>query len=72
MVEAAIATLGQTDTATTPAASHNRFPVTRMLGSLLIVYGKTWSPSPSKVPTPVEGPTLHPAQHLCNSSPGQR
>ena len=36
MVEAAKATPGQTDTATSPAASHNLFPVPRMLGSLVI------------------------------------
>ena len=35
-VEAAKATPGQTDTATSPAASHNLFPVPRMLGSLVI------------------------------------
>ena len=35
-VEAATATPGQTDTATSPAASHNLFPVPRMLGSLVI------------------------------------
>ncbi len=34
--EAANATPGQTDTATSPAASHNLFPVLRMLGSLVI------------------------------------
>ena len=34
--EAATATPGQTDNATSPAASHNLFPVPRMLGSLVI------------------------------------
>jgi hypothetical protein len=34
--EAAKATPGQTDIATSPAASHNLFPVARMLGSLVI------------------------------------
>ena len=34
--EAAKATPGQTDTATSTAASHNLFPVARMLGSLVI------------------------------------
>jgi hypothetical protein len=34
--EAATATPGQTDTATSPAASHNLFPILRMLGSLVI------------------------------------
>jgi hypothetical protein len=34
MVEAAKATPGQTDTATSQAASHNLFPVPRMLASL--------------------------------------
>ncbi len=36
MDDAAMATPGQTDIATSPAASHNLFPVTRMLGSLVI------------------------------------
>ena len=36
MVEAARATPGQNDTATSPAASHNLFPVPRMLGSFVI------------------------------------
>ena len=36
MVEAAKATPGQTNTATSPAASHNLFPVLRMLRSLVI------------------------------------
>jgi hypothetical protein len=36
MDEAATATPGQTDTATSPAASHNLFPILRMLGSLVI------------------------------------
>ena len=36
MVEAATATPGQTNTATSPAASHNLFPVPRMLSSLVI------------------------------------
>ena len=36
MDEAAKATPGQPDTATTRAASHNLFPVLRMLGSLII------------------------------------
>ncbi len=36
MVEAATATPGHTDTATSPAASHNLLPVLRMLGSLVI------------------------------------
>src|SRR5688572_21426591 len=36
MDEAADATLGQTDIATNPAASHTLFPVTRMLDSLVI------------------------------------
>ncbi len=36
MDEAATATPGQTNTATSPAASHNLFPVPRMLGSLVI------------------------------------
>jgi hypothetical protein len=34
--EAATATPGQTDTATSPAASHNLFPVLRMLDSFVI------------------------------------
>jgi hypothetical protein len=34
--EAAEATPGHTDTATNPAASHNLFPETRILGSLVI------------------------------------
>jgi hypothetical protein len=34
--EAATATLGQTNTAASPAASHNLFPIPRMLGSLVI------------------------------------
>ena len=38
MVEAANATPGQNDTATTLAASHNLFPVRRMLCSLVISY----------------------------------
>src|SRR5262245_49410911 len=38
MDEAATATRGQTDTVTSTAASHNLFPVPRMLGSLVIVY----------------------------------
>ena len=36
--EAAKATLGQTDNATSPAASRNLFPAPRMLGSLVIAY----------------------------------
>ena len=36
MDEAAKATPGQTDNATSPAASRNLFPVPRMLGSLVI------------------------------------
>ena len=36
MVEAATATPGQNDTATSTAASHNLFPDPRMLGSLVI------------------------------------
>jgi hypothetical protein len=36
MVEAATATPGQTDAATSTAASHTLFPVPRMLGSLVI------------------------------------
>ena len=36
MVDAATATPGQTNTATSPAASHNLFPVPRMLSSLVI------------------------------------
>jgi len=36
VMDAAKATPGQTDMATTPTASHNLFPVTRMLGSLII------------------------------------
>jgi hypothetical protein len=35
-VEAATATPGHNDTATSPAASHTLFPVTRMLDSLII------------------------------------
>src|SRR5687768_17423695 len=35
--EAAKATLGQTDNATSPAASHNLFRVPRMLGSLVTI-----------------------------------
>jgi hypothetical protein len=38
MVEAANATPGQTDTAIKLAASHNLFPVRRMLSSLIISY----------------------------------
>jgi hypothetical protein len=34
--DAAVATPGQTDTTRNPAASHNLFPVTRMLDSLAI------------------------------------
>jgi hypothetical protein len=36
MVEAATATPGKTNTEASPAASHNLFPVLRMLGSLVI------------------------------------
>ena len=36
MVDAATATPGQPNTATSPAASHNLFPVPRMLSSLVI------------------------------------
>ena len=35
-VEAATAMPGQSDTATSPATTHNLFPVARMLGSLVI------------------------------------
>src|SRR4051812_7117325 len=41
IVDAATATPGESETAMTPAASHNLFPAQRMLGSLVIVYGKT-------------------------------
>ena len=43
--EAATATPGQTDTATSPAASHNLFAVLRMLGSLVIADLVSASPS---------------------------
>src|SRR5215207_8571 len=44
--DAAMATPGQTDITTNPAASQNLFPVTRMLDSLVIA--KPRFPSPSK------------------------
>src|SRR3990170_7070796 len=64
--EAAKARPGQTDIATSPAASHTLFPVARMLGSLVIrksrfrrydrcCIGPAWS-----------GQTLHPARRPCN------
>jgi hypothetical protein len=37
MDEAATATPGENDTATSPAANHNLFPVAPMLGSLIIL-----------------------------------
>src|SRR5882672_10276204 len=44
MVEAATATPGKTNTAASPAASHNLFPVLRMLGSLVIANLSSASP----------------------------
>ena len=66
MVEAAKATPGQTDTATSPAASHNLFPVPRMLGSLVIA-NLTPSSSTRRLGS---GPTLHrrPPSRACNSA----
>ena len=63
-VEAATATPGQTDTATSPAASHNLFPVPRMLGSLVI----TTSSQSTCVP-PIVDASVHPVYSLCNLSP---
>src|SRR5512134_3432946 len=54
-VEAATATPGQPDTATSTAASHNLFPVPRMLGSLVI----TTSSQSACLPPMVDG-RVHP------------
>ncbi len=66
MDEAARATPGQTDTATSTAASRILFPVPRMLGSLVIAT----LASDITVDVPCAalwiGPSVHPAQRLCN------
>ena len=43
-VAAAAATPGEINNATSPTASHNLFPVLRMLGSLVIATLFPWSP----------------------------
>src|SRR5258708_35257117 len=65
---AATARPGQTDIATSPAASHNLFPDTRMLGSLVIANLVSVVPVDTACRPPWSGPTLHRARHPCNPS----
>src|SRR5258708_34852103 len=68
MDEAATATPGQTDIATSPAASHNLFPDTRMLDSLVIANLVSLVIVDAACRPPWSGATLHRARRLCNPS----
>src|SRR6476646_1973446 len=60
-VEAANATPGEIDNATSPATKHNVFPVQRILGSLIkLIIANSIAPAPSTLsPILVNGPTIY-------------
>src|SRR4051794_4518172 len=64
--DAAKATPGQSDTATSPAASNNLVPVTRMLGSLVLATLVCAATVDAACSSALSGPTLHPARCECN------